>query len=167
MYLCCCSAAYWMNKSWTYNIHVKILSWLFYAELVKARLFAAITLPFQHPGPDLTGTSSWSCNNSEESSTTSPRAPKKCARTTAETISTSWVIFDFVTLVPKFLCSYSESRLMLSPVNIISRLMWSQFNVPFAFDYFVKNVSYYYHSVHVITFGLLQSDHIKRLQLYY
>ena len=39
-------------------------------------------------------------------------------------------------------CLYSESRLMLSPVNVIIRLMWSHFKI-----------------------GMSQSDHIKRLLL--
>ena len=39
--------------------------------------------------------------------------------------------------------------------------------VPFTNDYYVKTFGYCYHLVNVITFGLAQSDHIKRLLLYY
>ncbi len=61
---------------------------------------------------------------------------------------------------------YSESRLMLSLVNVISRLMWSHLKIPFTIAYYMKTTGYCYHSVIVITFGLAQSDHIKRLLLY-
>ena len=63
------------------------------------------------------------------------------------------------------------SVLQWKPLNIISgyvisRLMWSHFNIPFTKDYFIKITGYRYHSVSVITFGMAQSDHIKRLLLY-
>ncbi len=61
---------------------------------------------------------------------------------------------------------YSESRLMLSLVNVISRLIWSHFEIPFTLTYYLKISGYCYHSVNVITFCLAQSDHIKRLLLY-
>ena len=60
---------------------------------------------------------------------------------------------------------YSGNHLTSSPVNVISRLMWSHFKVPFTKDYYIKITGY--HSVNVITFGLAQSDHIKLLLLYY
>ncbi len=63
-------------------------------------------------------------------------------------------------------CWYSESRLMLSLVNVISRLMWSHYESPFTIAYYKETTGYCYHSVNVITFGLAQSDHIKRLLLY-
>ena len=72
----------------------------------------------------------------------------------------------FMNVEQKYDCDiriYSESRLMLSLVNVISRLMWSHFKVPFNTDYYVKTIGYCYHSVNVITFGVAQSDHIKRL----
>ena len=40
-------------------------------------------------------------------------------------------------------------------------------DVPFNNDYYIKITVYCYHSVNVITFSLAQSDHIKRLLLYY
>ena len=40
---------------------------------------------------------------------------------------------------------------MQSLVNVISRLMSSNFNVPFTKDFYVKIIGYCYHSVHVIT----------------
>ncbi len=55
---------------------------------------------------------------------------------------------------------------MLSLVNVISRLMWSDFGIPLTTAYYIKTTGYCYHSVNVITFGLAQSDHIKRLLLY-
>ncbi len=60
---------------------------------------------------------------------------------------------------------YSESRLMLSLVNVIIRLLWSNFIGPFTKAYYIKTTGYSYHSVNVITFGLYLSDHIKRLLL--
>jgi hypothetical protein len=62
---------------------------------------------------------------------------------------------------------YSESRLMLSLVNVISRLIRSHYGSPFTIAYYIKTTAYCYHSVNVITFGLAQSDHIKRLLVYY
>ena len=62
---------------------------------------------------------------------------------------------------------YSEARLMLSLVNVICRLMWLHFNVPFTIDYKIKIIGYCYPSVTTITFGLAQSDLIKRLPLHY
>jgi len=44
--------------------------------------------------------------------------------------------------------------------------MWSHFNVPFTKDYLLKTIGYCYHSVDIITFGLTQIDHLKRLLLY-
>ncbi len=61
---------------------------------------------------------------------------------------------------------YSESRLMVSLVNVISRLMWSHYESPFTIAYYKETTGYCYHSVNVITFGLAKSDHIKRLLLY-
>ncbi len=61
---------------------------------------------------------------------------------------------------------YSESRLMLSLVNVISRLLWSHFEIPFTIANYIKTTGYCYHSVNIITFGLAQCDHIKRLLLY-
>ncbi len=61
---------------------------------------------------------------------------------------------------------YSESRLMLSLDNVIIRLMESHFKVPFTKSNLIETTGYCYHSVFVITFGLAQSDHIKRLLLY-
>ncbi len=55
---------------------------------------------------------------------------------------------------------------MLSQVNIIIRLMWSQFKITFTKAYYTKTIGYCYHSVNVITFGLAKRDHIKRLPLY-
>jgi hypothetical protein len=63
--------------------------------------------------------------------------------------------------------NYSESRLMLSLVNVIILLIWSHNKNPFTLAYYMKTTGYRYHSVNVITFGLAQSDHIKRLLLYY
>ncbi len=62
--------------------------------------------------------------------------------------------------------SCSESRLLLSLVNVINRLMWSHFKTPFTKTYYIKTTGYCYHSVNVITNGLSQSDYIKRLLLY-
>ncbi len=62
-----------------------------------------------------------------------------------------WVYNDF---------NYSESRLMSSLVNGISRLMWSHYESPFTIAYYVHTTGYCYHSFNVITFGLAQSDHI-------
>jgi hypothetical protein len=61
---------------------------------------------------------------------------------------------------------YSESRLMLSLVNVNSRLMLSHFEISFTIASYIKITGCCYHSVNVITFGLAQSDHIKRLLLY-
>ncbi len=61
---------------------------------------------------------------------------------------------------------YIETRLMLSLVDVISRLMRSHFGIPFTTAYYIKTTGYCYHSVDNITFGLAQSDHIKRLLLY-
>ena len=47
---------------------------------------------------------------------------------------------------------YSERRLMLSLVSVISRLMWSNLNVPYTKDYLEKIIGYCYRSVNVITF---------------
>ncbi len=55
---------------------------------------------------------------------------------------------------------------MLSLVNVISHLMWPHFRIPFTTAYYIKTIGYCYHSANVITFGLAQSDHIKRLLLY-
>ncbi len=66
-----------------------------------------------------------------------------------------------------FKTKYIERRLMLSLVNVISRLMWSHYESPFSNTaYYMKTTGYFYHSVIVIAFGLAQSDHIKRLLLY-
>ncbi len=43
--------------------------------------------------------------------------------------------------------------------------MRSHFETPFTIAYYIKTTGYCYHSVNVITFGLAQSDHIKRLLL--
>ncbi len=51
---------------------------------------------------------------------------------------------------------------MLSLVNVISRLMWSHFEIPFTIASSIKTTGYCYNSVNVITFGLAQSDHIKQ-----
>ncbi len=56
---------------------------------------------------------------------------------------------------------------MLSLVYAINRLMWKYFTRPIIKYYYVKKVGYCYHSVNVIIFGRAQSDHIKRLLLYY
>ncbi len=53
---------------------------------------------------------------------------------------------------------YSESRLMLSLVNVISRLMWSHYKSPSTIAYYIETTGYCYHSVNVITFDLAQSD---------
>ncbi len=50
---------------------------------------------------------------------------------------------------------------MLSLVNVINRLMWSQLKIPFTISYSIKATGY------VITFGPAQSYHIKRLPLYF
>ena len=49
-------------------------------------------------------------------------------------------------------------------LNVICHVRWSQFSVPFTFEYYVKIIGYNYHSV--ITFSLAQSDHIRLLLLY-
>ncbi len=72
---------------------------------------------------------------------------------------------------------YSESRLMLSPVDVIIRLMlspvyviirfmWSLLIVPFTNADLIKTTGLCNHSFNIITFGLTQSDPIKRLLLY-
>ncbi len=55
--------------------------------------------------------------------------------------------------------SCSESHLMWSIVIVIRCLLWSILKVPFT-------NGYYHHYVIIIPFNLIQSDHIKRLQLF-
>ncbi len=62
---------------------------------------------------------------------------------------------------------YSESRLMLSLVNVINRLMWSHLIVPFNKVYYIKTSGYFYHSVNVITFGLAKVITLSGLQITY
>ncbi len=61
---------------------------------------------------------------------------------------------------------YSESRLMLSLVNVISHLMWSHFEIPFTIAHCIKTTDFCYRLAIVITIGLAQVDHIKCLLLY-
>jgi hypothetical protein len=51
-------------------------------------------------------------------------------------------------------------------VNGISRLLESDFMVPFAIHYYIKMTSYCYHSINGIRYGLAQSDPIKQRLLY-
>jgi hypothetical protein len=68
---------------------------------------------------------------------------------------------DFLLL--RTLYSYCESRLMLSVGHLTIRSMWSLFHNTKAY-LIKKNVNY---AVNFFTFDLTQSDHIKRLQLYF
>ncbi len=78
----------------------------------------------------------------------------------------NWWSREFLAGESNFIWYYSESRLMLSLVNVINRLMWSHFKVSFNKVHKIKTTGYCYHMVNFITFGLVQSDHIKRLPLY-
>jgi hypothetical protein len=51
-------------------------------------------------------------------------------------------------------------------VNVITCLLLSDYTGPVYYNYYIKTTTYCYHSVNVISFHLLQTDHMKRVPLY-
>ncbi len=87
--------------------------------------------------------------------------------TTTKELFNSWRWFSRLLTSLSVSSYYSENRLMLSMINVITCLIWSHFEIPLTISSYIKTTGYSYNSVNVITFGLAQSDHIKRLLLYF